>query len=160
MAGKWLLQPCCLHRFLRRPHIRAFAVLRSTAGPASGFVNERALDTCHRASSSSCCRGQTLQLARRVQCSAAVEERPPQYDTQTSNYSSHLQWPGRSRMCGTLTEQDIDSDVTICGWVHRYRNFGGVVFADIRDQSGILQVFDSRWRVFDARLARLKSCSI
>jgi len=46
----------------------------------------------------------------------------------------------RSHYCGELTASDIDSEVTLCGWVHRRRDHGGVIFLDMRDKSGIVQV--------------------
>jgi aspartyl-tRNA synthetase len=46
----------------------------------------------------------------------------------------------RSHYCGTLNESLIDQTVTICGWVHRRRDHGGVIFLDLRDRDGIAQV--------------------
>jgi len=42
--------------------------------------------------------------------------------------------------CGTLTKEHIDKDITVTGWVHSYRDQGGVIFVDLRDRSGIVQV--------------------
>lgn len=46
----------------------------------------------------------------------------------------------RSHHCGQLRQQDIDVDVELCGWVHRRRDHGGVIFLDVRDHTGIIQV--------------------
>ncbi|NOX52317.1 MAG: aspartate--tRNA ligase [Gammaproteobacteria bacterium] len=46
----------------------------------------------------------------------------------------------RSHYCGELSSANIGEQVEICGWVHRRRDHGGVIFLDIRDRSGILQV--------------------
>ena len=46
----------------------------------------------------------------------------------------------RSHYCGQLRDTDIDTDVTLCGWVHRRRDHGGVIFLDLRDHKGIVQV--------------------
>lgn len=46
----------------------------------------------------------------------------------------------RSHYCGQVTEQQIGEEVTICGWVHRRRDHGGVIFLDMRDREGIAQV--------------------
>lgn len=49
----------------------------------------------------------------------------------------------RSHYCGEITETLIDETVTYCGWVHRRRDHGGVIFLDIRDREGLVQtVFD------------------
>ena len=50
-----------------------------------------------------------------------------------------LSWPSRTDWCGSVGQEDVGRQVTVCGWVHRYRNMGGVVFADVRDSTGLLQ---------------------
>lgn len=46
----------------------------------------------------------------------------------------------RSHNCGDLTDSHIDETVSLCGWVHRRRDHGGVIFLDVRDFQGIVQV--------------------
>jgi|TARA_B110000305_G_scaffold175045_1_gene193600 aspartyl-tRNA synthetase len=46
----------------------------------------------------------------------------------------------RSHYCGEVTSKDLDSDISICGWVHRRRDHGGIIFLDVRDIRGICQV--------------------
>ncbi|QGM22495.1 aspartate--tRNA ligase [Spiribacter sp. 2438] len=57
----------------------------------------------------------------------------------------------RTHYCGEVTEALLDQDVDICGWVHRRRDHGGVIFIDLRDREGLLQVvFDpDRAEAFD-----------
>jgi len=46
----------------------------------------------------------------------------------------------RSHYCGEINESHIDQEVTLCGWVHRRRDHGGVIFLDLRDRDGLSQV--------------------
>ena len=46
----------------------------------------------------------------------------------------------RSHRCAEVTKADIGSTVTLMGWVQKSRNKGGIVFVDLRDRSGIIQV--------------------
>ncbi|HFE39042.1 MAG TPA: aspartate--tRNA ligase [Gammaproteobacteria bacterium] len=46
----------------------------------------------------------------------------------------------RSHYCGQVTEKLIGQTVEITGWVHRFRDHGGVIFLDMRDREGLLQV--------------------
>lgn len=53
----------------------------------------------------------------------------------------------RSHYCGQVTEQELGNQVTVAGWIHKRRDLGGLIFADVRDRTGLLQV------VFDPDLA-------
>lgn len=46
----------------------------------------------------------------------------------------------RSHYCGQITAELLNQQVKIVGWVHRRRDHGGVVFVDVRDREGIVQV--------------------
>ena len=46
----------------------------------------------------------------------------------------------RSHYCGELSAALVDRTVTLCGWAHRRRDHGGVIFIDLRDREGLAQV--------------------
>lgn len=46
----------------------------------------------------------------------------------------------RSHYCGHINETHLDREVELCGWAHRRRDHGGVIFIDLRDREGIVQV--------------------
>ena len=46
----------------------------------------------------------------------------------------------RTHLCGELDHSQVDEKVRLCGWVHRRRDHGGVIFVDLRDRSGRVQV--------------------
>ncbi len=108
----------------------------------------------------SCCFQQSFRTPRasqpsrtdpnrsRTSCSAASA------DSQRSSQPHQApQWPSRDALCG---QQSLDQEgrrIALCGWVHRARNMGGIVFADLRDHSGILQASP---QLFTTRLLRLR----
>ncbi len=63
----------------------------------------------------------------------------------------------RTRYCGVITKEDIGKEVTVCGWVQRQRDLGQLIFIDLRDRTGIVQlsfddstdkgVFDKAFRI-------------
>ncbi len=46
----------------------------------------------------------------------------------------------RTHYCGKVDKSLIDETVTVCGWAHRRRDHGGVIFVDLRDRTGLLQI--------------------
>ena len=46
----------------------------------------------------------------------------------------------RDHHCGQLTKQEAGQEVALCGWVATRRDHGGLIFIDLRDRSGVVQV--------------------
>lgn len=56
----------------------------------------------------------------------------------------------RTHLCTDLSKQDIGKEVKLCGWCNTYRDHGGVIFIDLRDKSGIIQlVFDPSSKAYN-----------
>ena len=64
----------------------------------------------------------------------------------------------RSHYCGQVDESRIGDEISVCGWVHRRRDHGGVIFVDLRDREGLLQVvFDPDRPEIFAEAERIRS---
>lgn len=51
----------------------------------------------------------------------------------------------RTHYCGTVRTEDIGATISVCGWAQRSRNLGGLIFIDLRDRTGIVQLaFDEQ----------------
>lgn len=64
----------------------------------------------------------------------------------------------RSHYCGEINESLNGTEIEVCGWVHRRRDHGGVIFIDLRDREGLLQVvFDPDRPEIFAQAERIRS---
>ena len=64
--------------------------------------------------------------------------------------SSRFATAKRSHLAGELRPSHVGAKVRLGGWVHRTRNLGGIVFLDLRDRAGLVQVsFDPKWTPAD-----------
>lgn len=86
---------------------------------------------------------------RRSASAAASDVHPTTSGSPTSTPSpsskeasgARQQWLGKSLGCGDIAQDGLENTkVTLCGWVHRSRNMGGVLFFDLRDSTGIAQI--------------------
>jgi aspartyl-tRNA synthetase len=69
----------------------------------------------------------------------------------TPTPSSSFATSRRSHLCGELRTSHVGAKVKLGGWVHRTRNLGGLVFLDLRDRAGLIQVsFNPEWTPADA----------
>ncbi len=69
-------------------------------------------------------------------CALATGESSTEFRITRSEYTIMM----RSHYCGQLNESLEGQEITLCGWVHRRRDHGGVIFLDIRDREGLAQV--------------------
>ena len=64
----------------------------------------------------------------------------------------------RSHYCEDLNTDNLGESITVSGWVHRRRDHGGVIFIDLRDTSGLLQlVFDPENKELFAQAEKIRS---
>ncbi|MFQ5488430.1 MAG: OB-fold nucleic acid binding domain-containing protein, partial [Gammaproteobacteria bacterium] len=64
----------------------------------------------------------------------------------------------RTHYCGHVDESLVDQEVVLCGWMHRRRDHGGVIFVDLRDREGLIQVvFDPEIRESFTTAERVRS---
>ena len=64
----------------------------------------------------------------------------------------------RTHYCGEIDESLVGQEIEVCGWVHRRRDHGGVIFIDLRDREGLLQVvFDPDRPEIFAQAERIRS---
>ena len=69
----------------------------------------------------------------------------------------------RTKMCGEFTSNDSGMEVVVMGFVAKYRNLGKILFVDLRDRTGVLQLAfysDSNIETFDKELLIMNECVI
>lgn len=107
--------------------------LASVASPLVGLAPRRARHAVRL-------RGSEGPTATMSTAPVAAEAEGDAHQHAASVLEQHLTWPGRSHGCGALGEGELGQEMTLCGWVDRYRNLGGILFLDIRDHTGVVQV--------------------
>ena len=54
----------------------------------------------------------------------------------------------RNSYCGTITESDMNKSITLSGWIENIRDHGGIIFLDLRDETGIIQLVSNDDSIF------------
>ncbi len=70
----------------------------------------------------------------------------------SNNYSTKM----RTNLCGNIDSSYIDKEVVLCGWVNKIRDHGKMLFLDLRDRSGIVQIFTNEESIVE-KLSKLHS---
>ena len=55
----------------------------------------------------------------------------------------------RTKYCAKITDKDIEKEVRVAGWIENIRDHGGVIFVDVRDESGVIQLVSNDDHIFD-----------
>jgi len=66
----------------------------------------------------------------------------------------------RTHTCGELRSEDVNKHVSICGWVNKYRDLGGLHFMDLRDKYGVTQLSFGEYLKDNQKLEELKKVSL
>jgi len=117
------------------------AALQKELQPRSRFPRARRIATSAAATPAAPAPSAAPNAAAADAAAAAAPAPPPPLPALPAE---PMVWPARSHGAGELREADVDAlagrEVTLCGWVDRNRDMGGLVFLDVRDHTGLMQV--------------------
>ena len=86
----------------------------------------------------------SMQLLNLTPLDTLIDPHDPALTSTAS--TSRFATAKRSHLGGELRSSHVGAKVKLGGWVHRTRNLGGIVFLDLRDRGGLVQVsFDPKW---------------
>ena len=123
--------------FLLSPHLARFARFRFKPRTSSRPISVSPL-LC---SSSSTPSTSSSPLQPPPAAASATAETLGPDSLSEPRAASPLQWVPRTALCGELGLEDVGKRVRLCGWVALHRAHGGLTFLNLRDSSGIVQVY-------------------
>ena len=92
-------------------------------------------------------------LRVRIKSPIPLSQRKPARNNQALKMSEY-----RDLLCGSVGKKELGKNIKLCGWVHRRRDHGGVIFIDLRDHTGLVQiVFDPADKELFALAEHLRS---
>lgn len=101
----------------------------------------------------------TCPISRRTNHSASALPTPFTSPGKTLSSTPKLpetpfqEWVSRTGLCGELSESDVGNRVRLCGWVALHRVHGGLTFLNLRDHTGLVQVYKMKRIPFDVLLS-------
>lgn len=143
-ANKTTVRPIQQHQ--RVKNARAMTTMMFSSSSSSASTTTRGGDNLSRATTTR--KKQRHRFQRRAIASSSVaaeaggDEPSSSSSSSSSNkhVSSLLSWPTRTTLCGSLNISSVGEKVSLCGWVDKQRDMGGICFADVRDHSGLVQI--------------------
>jgi len=143
-ANKTTVRPIQQHQ--RVKNARAMTMMMFSSSSSSASTTTRGGDNLSRATTTR--KKQRHRFQRRAIASSSVaaeaggDEPSSSSSSSSSNkhVSSLLSWPTRTTLCGSLNISSVGEKVSLCGWVDKQRDMGGICFADVRDHSGLVQI--------------------
>lgn len=139
-ANKTTVRPIQQHQ--RVKNARAMTMMFSSSASTT-----RGGDNLSRATTTR--KKQRHRFQRRAIASSSVAaeaggDEPSSSSSSSSSSNKHvsslLSWPTRTTLCGSLNISSVGEKVSLCGWVDKQRDMGGICFADVRDHSGLVQI--------------------
>lgn len=142
-ANKTTVRPIQQHSCVKNARAMTTMMFSSSS---SASTRTRGGDNLSRATTTR--KKQRHRFQRRAIASSSVaaeaggDEPSSSSSSSSSNkhVSSLLSWPTRTTLCGSLNISSVGEKVSLCGWVDKQRDMGGICFADVRDHSGLVQI--------------------
>ena len=141
-ANKTTVRPIQQHQRVKNARAMTTMMFSSSASTTT-----RGGDNLSRATTTR--KKQRHRFQRRAIASSSVAaeaggDEPSSSSSSSSSSNKHvsslLSWPTRTTLCGSLNISSVGEKVSLCGWVDKQRDMGGICFADVRDHSGLVQI--------------------